>query len=442
MAEQIRFKFIVTGRNHRPDGKNPTAFAKMAVQQVRSDVRTLNRLKGTTASPIAIPAKVRFIHFNFSDGPEDPTSPQGNIYFYDHVFPQGATRQFPDDTNVQNREVLKKNPAAIWTLLNDPINFSKQPRMSITDVYHAARRLMPRKSLLDISIYSHGFVDGPILVDTNDESGSSTARDPNDRDGRAKKDFRGDMGEPGATTALAEFAAAFVDVHPTFRIYGCDVTEITAARKSIRSTAFQISHAGYIVPLQLLAFTGDALQRLEKKYPGLLVNLRAAGTDFRNGRKPTNDVTIPLKPEFIAETDQADNLHLDKFPSLESLRDAHYSTDTTFFNSESTFELSRSFKKLVQYFARQTTGSYVFLAAESLPSLTCFGTVPGTSADFERNGDDVRLWVNPDTYASRIRFYEKYLDVGTVEKNAERQRNYGIFDAATVTKIRDHEQNG
>ena len=71
MADQILYKFIVTGRNRRLDGKNPTAFAKMAVQQVRSDVRALNRVKGTPASPITAPAKVRFIHFNLSDGPEE-----------------------------------------------------------------------------------------------------------------------------------------------------------------------------------------------------------------------------------------------------------------------------------------------------------------------------------------------------------------------------------
>jgi hypothetical protein len=38
--------------------------------------------------------------------------------------------------------------------------------------------------------------------------------------------------------------------------------------------------------------------------------------------------------------------------------------------------------------------------------------------------------------------YDKYLDVGWFENGADVQRNYGIFDAATVANIENHLVNG
>jgi hypothetical protein len=83
-------------------------------------------------------------------------------------------------------------------------------RMSITDLYAAVRAVGAsadtKGSLTEVSVFSHGFFGGPILVNSNDNSGSATDRDPDDKDARARKDFKA----PNMTAAqLTEFRAAF-----------------------------------------------------------------------------------------------------------------------------------------------------------------------------------------------------------------------------------------
>src|SRR5581483_7405348 len=91
--------------------------------------------------------------------------------------------------------------------------------MSITDVYAHVRGIGRTEpgSLAELSFFSHGFVGGPILVNSDDMSGSATDRDPNDRDGRMFKDFRAPTMDDAAR---AEFAGAFA--HDAFVwIFGC-----------------------------------------------------------------------------------------------------------------------------------------------------------------------------------------------------------------------------
>src|SRR5213079_1861857 len=95
--------------------------------------------------------------------------------------------------------------------------------VSITDVYHSARNA-PRGSLLELSIFSHAFVDGPVLFNTFADP-ALTTRDPDDTDGRAAIDFQANMGETGQANALEEFRKAFADTG-VFRIWGCNIQDL------------------------------------------------------------------------------------------------------------------------------------------------------------------------------------------------------------------------
>src|SRR6266542_3580863 len=125
--------------------------------------------------------------------------------------------------------------------------------LSIVDVYHSVRKA-PRGSVLELSIFSHAFVDGPVLFNTSATPGSNR-RTPGDTDGRAAVDFQPDMGESGAanTKALEEFRGAFAPTG-SFRIWGCNIQDIVetvppdggaAQRGLIMSTVREVVDAAF-----------------------------------------------------------------------------------------------------------------------------------------------------------------------------------------------------
>ncbi|MCI0390642.1 MAG: hypothetical protein MOB07_17995 [Acidobacteria bacterium] len=64
--------------------------------------------------------------------------------------------------------------------------------MSIVNVYEFITNLGRHRtgSVMELSIISHGFWNGPILVNSSDNAASGSAsRDPSDKDGRGRKDF-------------------------------------------------------------------------------------------------------------------------------------------------------------------------------------------------------------------------------------------------------------
>ncbi len=86
---------------------------------------------------------------------------------------------------------------------------SEAGRMSITDLYTAVQRVGAAKStaggLVEVSVFSHGWMGGPILVNSEDNR-DGAERDPADKDARVRKDFA----TPNVTVAqLAAFKAAF-----------------------------------------------------------------------------------------------------------------------------------------------------------------------------------------------------------------------------------------
>jgi hypothetical protein len=98
-------------------------------------------------------------------------------------------------------------------------------RMSITDLYRAVQDVGnandTKGTLVEVSVFSHGFWQGPILVDSDDGQPSDPARDPDDKDARVDKDFK-----PPNMTALqlAAFRAAFHS-GGFWWSWGCSFTE-------------------------------------------------------------------------------------------------------------------------------------------------------------------------------------------------------------------------
>ena len=236
------FVFLVSGR---PEGGVPhgtdNTFAACAWLRVAELVRIFHKNRKKTGAVVTDTTVLRFIHF---------ASHNSTVGIYEHDFATMANRV---------RDPLAKNPDNNWRTLDasfvtkfgtltsteDPKNFVEwnevsiakashpktwgknddpSPNVSIVNVYHSVRKA-PAGSVLELSIFSHAFVDGPVLNNTS--SFSTTNRTPGDTDGRAAIDFQPNMGESGTANAhaLDEFRRGF---HGTgsFRIWGCHIQDL------------------------------------------------------------------------------------------------------------------------------------------------------------------------------------------------------------------------
>src|SRR5262249_51766217 len=96
---------------------------------------------------------------------------------------------------------------------------------SIKDVYAFVNQIGAKEpgTLAEPSIFSHAYYEGPILVNSSD-SGQSIARDPDDKDGRYKKDF---IPPDMLAKDLALFQKAFASGGSIW-IWGCDASKVYA----------------------------------------------------------------------------------------------------------------------------------------------------------------------------------------------------------------------
>ena len=249
-------------------------------------------------------------------------------------------------------------------------------RMSVTDVYKHVQEIGKTEpgSLSELSFLSHGWVGGPVLVNSDDGLGHGTSdRDPNDKDPRMDKDFV----EPSMdAAALANFRAAF-DSGAFVWVWGC----------AFANSPHKVMH-------RVLS---------SAKY-------RATA----RGKLVDTDV---FKLTFPRE-------HAEKF----------FHVDTAFFpprgaNGEFPLTLERTFEQIKNFFFGRLNETYcnrVALASQ----VPCFGALPGTYSDYEK-GTEIRVMVVPtrrppysDNFTGPIRFYTTYLGVVLDPEG----RNYGRFD--------------
>lgn len=417
MATDIKFVMVATGF----DEDHPATFTSLGTRHVQFMVRQLNATKGKASSPLTPPALVRFVHFDWQND---------RISVYEHPFPAKGVKK----PRVLWKE-LSTFTSTEGTTAEDPTTFITKSAIvtgnlhgiSIVDIYRAVRGA-PRGSVLDVSIYSHGFIDGPVLENSGDSqltaAGGEPIRTASDLDGRARSDFTPHMGEADPVAnkdALKDFREGFAP-NATFRVFGCHVQDIVdgsafgeSTRSLIRSTVLQVIHAAFIVQLQ-------------KK--------TAAGNELRKKKKPAT-VSLDMGLELAIEDSINDtSVHLTNFNKTQ-LRTLHYRLDSAFFPDPTNGALAfdRPFTEVVKFVARQTKLGYIFKAAEALPDVTCFGAVPGSGGDFERGGNQL-MFVPADTWGLVLMFFQNFMGI------VLDARNYGTFDAAGVAAINDRETNG
>lgn len=417
MATDIKFVYIATGFN---DGR-ANSFTIRATNHAKWMIGRLNARKGKADSPLTLPALVRFIHFDWQND---------RILVYEHPFPEKGS----------------KKPKPVWkelsvfastegTTADNPKSFIAKSAtvglnrvgISIVDIYRAVRKA-PRGTVLDVSIYSHGFIDGPVVENTSDAQltgpNDVPIRTDSDLDGRARSDFTPHMGEtdPDANTdALTKFREGFA-TSATFRIFGCHVQDIVdgtafgeSTRSLLRSTAFEVIRAAFIVQLK---------------------KNTAAGKQLRKKKKPAL-VTLDMGREFHIEDDKNDTSDSLTNFTEDQLKVLHYGLDPSFFPDKDTgaLEFERPFTDVIKFIARQTKLGYIFKAAEALPAVTCLGAVPGSGGDYESGGNRL-MFVPKDTWGQILMFFKNFMGITLDE------RNYGRFDAAGVAAMNDRELNG
>jgi hypothetical protein len=175
--------------------------------------------------------------------------------------------------------------------------------MSITDVYQAVRDIgasaTDKNTLMELSFFSHGWMGGPILVNsfddrsTTDPPGSPpdlaglTVRDPDDRDARAALDF---ISPTMDAAALTDFQNAF-HTDGFIWIWGCSFPKLvhTVLTKIERNKNYKSSGVSDETVFTFNNFETDEINQLLK--PILVPTLPA--TTFANKSK------IELKFKFI-----------------------------------------------------------------------------------------------------------------------------------------------
>jgi hypothetical protein len=249
-------------------------------------------------------------------------------------------------------------------------------RMSIRDVYKHVQEIGRTEpgSLVELSFLSHGWIGGPILVNSDDGLGDATNdRDPNDKDPRMDKDF---VHPTMDAAALTEFRAAF-DPGGFVWAWGCAFSNSPhkVMHRVLSSAKYRTTARGKLVAADVFKFT------------------------------------------FPRE-------HAEKF----------FHVDTDFFpqrgaDGEFPLTFERTFEQIKTFFFGRLNETYfnrVALAAQ----VPCFGALPGTYSDYEK-GPELPVMIVPtkkppyaDNFTGPIRFYTTYLSVALDSEG----RNYGRYE--------------
>jgi hypothetical protein len=453
MSDPIKFIFIVTA--HSGLGKRGTFLAA-------ADERTMElcrRFYDQRLSPGAVlpaPAVLRFVHFECE---------RNKINVFDFSLSTTANPTPPKDMSRK------------WTALDhfvasgdpsfSPFRFvdsfvDSSGKFTILNIYHSIRGAPP-ESVLELSIFSHGWPEGPLIQD-----GTATdaprpppinglpMRRPKDTDARARTDFEDNMGEDptqgeppgqfprtGGRDALKEFKAAF-DPQASFIIFGCngqDPVRNPANNKLIailKSTASQVINQAYLLP--------TAANEAKKKNDAAKI-----GAVLATGNVPaTMEVPIDMGAEFDDERgDIDDGGHYNIFDDTNRAKDkearkrAHYGLDppaddpspTGFFPAVDSMELkfNRKWSRVLGFVARRTQQTYAFKAASKLGIDVIAGPVGTNSMVGDKDHQQIVCGEVRDSECTRkVQFHELFM---RTTSSAKSERRYFVYDVATVAHI-------
>lgn len=446
MADQVWFFFLASSRTAAG-----IDFSRMVSFRVKEILRQIITDKQKPDALIKPPAVLRFLHFDFFEGTE-----ASEIRAFQLKLEEATSRS--------KAETLK------WSLLSkfdsgsdagkdtDPKVFvhnvgehlgggaiSDDNKLSVVHLYHSVRGA-PVGSVIEVGFYSHAFLEGPILVDTDDYKPGDNARffdpgtklipqrRPEDRDCRHRADFARNMGEDPSIVAkptdqkryggkgqrretdppvdaIEEFRAAF-HKQATFRIHGCNIQDRAVDGSDLlRSTAREVLNEFFI-------------------------NI----SDWKT--KPPASVRIDMKRQFDDENDE--RTVDDHKPRLADsvLQKLHYAIDLKFFPQEKTtgdpptttpplLTFDVTFAALRGFIARRIQDTYAYKTAETLTKDTdirIFFGLPGTSSE-NRNEDYLYI---PSRFIRILEFCNKYLGVPS---DTPIKRGYGVLNAVAVTSI-------
>jgi hypothetical protein len=256
--------------------------------------------------------------------------------------------------------------------------------ISITDVYESIRKA-PVDSVLDFSVFSHGWIQGPLLVNSSNLLNDPNVRDPDDKDGRAALDFAPTMGAPPAfpppVTRLFRFMSSF-DSRAIMHTWGCTFDIETVV----------VQQAQRMIKKKQVTDDTD-----------LEFNFAATHTDWTK-RYAVVDPAFTFLP-----------------------------SDTTILT------MTKKFSELKRFLRRRLAQSYPFqfMDANSAPDRSARGALPGTYAEDEKTGFGlmkVCARKHPPEctsgFANVFDFYKKQIGI-TVD-----DRGYAIFDVPTMTKLK------
>ena len=346
-------------------GRSGVDFEQIALRRMRLLIRRNVAAQQKAKTPFAtvIDTAPRFVLFDFRSGlvrKSVATHPKGNRVWTEIArFQPVSTANY--SARADGRRVFDTDQAG---------------RMSITDVYAHVQELGRTEpgSLSELSFLSHGWIGGPILVNSDDGLGDGTRdRDPTDKDARTAKDF---VAPTMDAAALANFRAAFGPSGFVW-VWGCSFAN------SPRQVLYRLLSSA--------------------KYRGAVGRELANTESFR----------------FTFPRDHAETF---------------FRFDPIFFpvrgpDGEFPLSFDRTLEEIKNFFSRRLNATYCKGVARAA-GVPCFGALPGTYSDYEQGVTDPVMVVPTskppyaDSFAGSIRFYTKYMGVALDPEG----RNYGRFD--------------
>lgn len=444
MPDPIKLIFIATA-DHGSFAKSATA---RALELCRQFYR--NRLDSTSILPA--PAVLRFIHFR---------NHRNDIRCFDFTLSTTARPRPPG-------KIAWKSLAS-FVAAGDPsfapaTFLDTATPLNVLNLYHSIRGA-PAGSVLELSIYAHGWTEGPILRAEDENSndnfpppdiGGLPIRKPEDMDGRVRTDFQSNMGEDptvglaagvfprvGGVNALLEFKTAF-DPEALFIIYGCNGQD--AVRQGgnllglLQATATQVIHAAFTLPIR-------ANEREKKK---TVKSARARfGAILARGEIPTDPIELDMGAEFRGELrDINHGGHYSKW-STDPEKDKrlrlflHYQIDPFFFPPVSitagevddlslqVLKFPKTIPEVQGVIARRMQEMYGFKAARALGIKVLAGPVGVKSSQTPDDQMQVCGVTKVSECTRALTFHETFMGIRMGE------RKYFIFDQDAVDHIDD-----
>jgi hypothetical protein len=441
------FVILVSGRPEAGDD----GFARCAWLRVAELVQQFFKNRKKSGAVIGPSDVLRFIHF-------DCHSASVGIYEHDFASMKGAVRDRlakSVQSNWQTLDATFQTAFGVLAQQEDPKNFVEwsqidtakasdaEHAVSMVNVYHSVRKA-PAGSVLELSIFSHAFVDGPVL--TNTFANPGLTRTPGDTDGRAAIDFQPNMGETGAANAnaLDEFKAAFASTG-SFRIWGCNIQDVVDTtppgggpntRCLIMSTVREVVEEAFVHQLRAGGPIAKLLRDDKHLPPG------ATMVDVDMDRQITHEIELQTDPGagHGLTPFTKDRLFEIRYDGVFTNHSYHEFFQGEKNGTDFAKTIKRSFSDVVKFVAAETVGSYFFIAAQALKTVTVIGGAPGTSAELDDLGQqtigEARLW--------EARFFSKFFGVSITESGVDVQRHYAILDnqGTAVKTILDRQANG